>query len=94
MTVFVCTDLGHECANCCDASWYYRGEQPIVNAEGVKFCTVECADEYDTRVERERAWRNSDWCPACGFDNHEHDAGCPTCPPGRLRYGPPRPKSP
>lgn len=77
MSGFVCLlEQGIECANCTDASWYYRGEQPITNNDGVKFCTVECADEYDTRVEAERAWRASDWCAECGFDNHEHQDWC------------------
>lgn len=81
-----------ECANCTDASWWYRGEAPILNAQGVKFCSVECADEYDTRVEGEKTRRESDWCSSCGFDNHEHNVGCVKVPAGRLTYGPPRPR--
>jgi predicted RNA-binding Zn-ribbon protein involved in translation (DUF1610 family) len=77
--------IGIECANCTDASWFYRDEQPILNGDGVKFCSVECADEYDTRNERAERWLANDWCPDCGFDNHEHNVGCPKFPEGRLR---------
>lgn len=68
--------MAPECANCTDASWYYRDEQPIVNDKGIKFCSVECADEAETRWEREAAWRASDWCAECGFDKHEHQDWC------------------
>jgi predicted RNA-binding Zn-ribbon protein involved in translation (DUF1610 family) len=74
-----------ECANCTDGGVELRGEQWIVNAEGVKFCSPECADEYDTRVEHERARRATDWCPDCGFDSHEHNVDCPRFPEGLLR---------
>lgn len=84
--------IAPECANCGDASWWYRCEAPIVNDKGVKFCSVECADDWDTRVEREARHRATDWCPACGFDNHEHNVGCARFPRGWLTYGPPKPK--
>ena len=91
MNVFLCfdDDIGfHECANCSDASWFYRDEQPIVNDKGIKFCSVECADEAETRWEREAAWRASDWCPECGFDNHEHQDFCSRTRAGRSRHTP------
>lgn len=83
--------IAPECANCGDASWWYRDEKPVVNDKGVKFCTLGCAIEFHRRVSRERRRIDLSTCKACGFDNFDHDVGCPVCPGGSLRYGPPAP---
>lgn len=81
-----------ECANCCDASWWYRGEEPVVNDRGVKFCSLGCGIEFHRRIALEaRRPSRLRACPSCGFDNFEHDAGCLICPAGDMRYGPPSP---
>lgn len=64
------------CCNCGDEGILLRGEQPILNAKGLTFCSVECADEFDTRTEREELKRATEWCHACGYDNHEHASDC------------------
>lgn len=66
------------CCNCGDEGILLRGEQPVRNAKGLSFCDAECADEFDTRTEREAAWRATDWCATCGYDNHEHAPDCAT----------------
>lgn len=70
------------CCNCGDEGILLRGEQPIRNAAGLTFCDVECADEFDTRQEREAHARATNWCASCGFDNWEHANGCPTTTQG------------
>lgn len=34
-------------------------------------------DELDDALEIATWGQRNDWCPACGFDNHEHADACP-----------------
>lgn len=74
MTGYLCllTTPDGLCCNCGDEGIILRGETPIRNAKNLTFCSVECADEFDTRAERSA----SDWCTSCGYDRHEHAPDC------------------
>lgn len=53
------------------------GRGPFVALDGNdQYCSEDCYEEAQTFAERARRARESDWCPECGFDRHEHNEGC------------------
>lgn len=64
-----------ECPNC-GGSPKADGCSPIKAFDGFTYCTSECAEEAAHLADRERRRFASTWCPACGYDNHEHADDC------------------
>lgn len=74
---FICMWRGWpgECPNC--GGWTKAdGCEPIQAFDGFTYCTSECAEEAAELADRERRRFASNWCPACGYDNHEHADDC------------------
>jgi hypothetical protein len=65
---------------CCGGSASLGGTQhPIPGSvPSLRYCSMECHDDWEDYLARQAEWRASDWCPSCGFDNHEHADDCPT----------------
>lgn len=72
MTVIVCADLGSECA-CCGGS---VGRDPIPSPRGLRYCSVECFDDWEEYLDQQDRARAAEWCPTCGYDQHEHAEDC------------------
>lgn len=73
--VFVCHGSPTECPNC--GGW--NGRLPIIDGAAMapeQFCSGGCAEEAARFRDRARREAASNWCPACGYDNHEHADGC------------------
>ena len=71
---FICLYFGNqeECHNC--GGWTKVEGGPF---EGdFRFCSEECFEEMMEFQSQREAERVSDWCPECGYDNHEHDLDC------------------
>lgn len=69
----ICVFMGSrdECVEC----GCFAGRDCIVNEHG-RYCSVECAHEYGARMDGVRRDRATEWCPACGYDRHEHAPDC------------------
>jgi hypothetical protein len=72
--VFVCFGSPDECLNCGGSASLGGTQEPVVSTRG-NFCSEDCAADAEEMAQREKR-RRDDWCPSCGFDNHEH---APTC---------------
>lgn len=78
MSNFLCiltTDRYDECLNCGGSATLGGTQMPILSDRG-RFCSEDCAADAEGFAQRDRAWHASDWCPSCGFDNHEHAEDC------------------
>lgn len=65
-----------ECQGC--GGWVKAGGGPFEGDR--RFCSEDCcadAAELRDRVAQRTA---TAWCPACGYDNHEHAPGCEAAP--------------
>jgi hypothetical protein len=71
--IFLCFGSPDECQNCGGSASLGGTQEPIVCGVGT-YCSMECHDESLDFMERTK--RISDWCPACGYDNHEHSPDC------------------
>lgn len=68
---FICLYLGQgECWNC--GGWVKAAGGPFPGDR--RFCGEECYADYQERQARIAA--REQWCPACGYDQGEHDPGC------------------
>lgn len=73
--VFIaCPDLSGECTACGGA----LPPEPIPSARGsaLRYCSVDCHDDWEQHLDDEASRLASAWCPTCGYDRHEHAPGC------------------
>jgi hypothetical protein len=82
MTFILCpmgTDefgLGSECA-CCGGSATLGGRQEAIpgSAPILRYCSVECHDEWEDHL-AQRGAPDGKTCESCGYDRNEHEEGC------------------
>lgn len=85
------------CLNC---GGFTRSVDPDTGERGPfdhdpRFCCEDCYAEAQMFAERARREAASDWCPACGYDRHEHADDCPSQEGiTSLSFGSVGPKSP
>jgi hypothetical protein len=67
---------GDECAVC--GGWLHTTQRGGFESPVGRICHP---DEFDDAEDMAaRFTPRDDWCPACGYDNHEHAPGCETRP--------------
>ena len=76
-TDVICLYFGDpdECQNCGGSATLGGTQEALKTPEGT-FCSADCHDEAVEFAERAKAGHRSNWCPECGFDNHEHSTEC------------------
>jgi hypothetical protein len=71
-TSYICLlTQGDECCVC--GGWLHRERRGGYEGPAGRMCA---ADELDDALEMATWGRRNDWCPTCGYDNHEHAPDC------------------
>lgn len=72
-------DVAPDTCCCCGGSASLGGAQEPVpgSVPALRYCSMECHDDWENYLAGMREWAATNFCPACGFDNHEHQRGCP-----------------
>lgn len=60
-----------ECLNC--GGWLHREKEGGYDGQ---HCCKECAEDAAVFAARAKRERETNWCPSCGFDNHDHAEDC------------------
>jgi hypothetical protein len=60
-----------ECLLC--GGWLHREKEDGYDGQ---HCCQECAEEAAAFAARAKRERETNWCPSCGYDNHEHGPDC------------------
>lgn len=78
MTIFVCMSNGTDECCCCGGSATLGGTQDAVpgSVPSLRYCSLECHDEWEDFLAEQAQQRSAAWCDMCGYDNHEHAKDC------------------
>jgi hypothetical protein len=73
-TSMICLYFGipEECQNC--GGWTKAEGGPFPGDD--RFCSLECFEDAMELTSRRAQQFATAWCPACGYDNHEHAPDC------------------
>jgi hypothetical protein len=77
MIVCDARDVGvyDECV-CCGGSATLGGTQEALTVNGRRYCSEDCAADWEAFLRHQDKVRAEDWCPTCGYDQREHASDC------------------